>query len=78
MAPLPCGQHQLAEGAAAPEQPVDIHIHMEAPMLVAGVLGAHVAFGHAGIVDQDIDAAVIAEHVGGGPVDLGGFGDVQR
>ena len=63
-------QHLLAEGAAAPEQAVDIDIHMEAPVLVGGVLGADVALGDAGIVDQNVDAAVRLHDVGGHRIDI--------
>jgi hypothetical protein len=53
-------QHLLAEGAAAPEPAVEVDLDAEAPVIVAGVLGAHVALGDASVVDQDVTAAAVA------------------
>ncbi len=47
-------------------------------MLVAGVFGSDVALGDAGIVDEDVDPAVIAQHDGGGGIHIGGFRHVER
>ncbi len=47
-------------------------------MLVAGVLGAHVALRDAGIVDQDVRRPELALDLGRDLVDLRRLGDVER
>src|SRR6185312_1907987 len=70
-------QHMPAERPAAPEQAVEIDLHVEAPVLVGRVLGLHIAFGDPGIVDENVDAAVLPDDVGGSLVDILRPGDVE-
>ena len=67
-----------AECPAAPEQPVEVDLDVEAPVLVAGVLGADVALGDAGIVDQDRDRPMLPLDPRRSRVDLIRLGDVHR
>ncbi len=71
-------QHLAAEGAAAPEQAVDVDVHVEAPVLVAGLLGRHVAFRDPRVVDQNVDPAVPVQDPCRHVVDLGRTGDVEH
>ena len=75
--PRPALQHLPAEGAAAPEHAVEIDVHVEAPVIVAGVFRAHVALGDAGVVDEDVDRAVLALDLRRRRVHGGRLGDVE-
>ena len=59
IAPLPCSSICRPKARQHQNSAIDIDIHVKAPMLVAGVLGADIAFGDAGIVDENIDAAML-------------------
>ncbi len=51
---------------------------MESPVLIAGIFGAHIALGNAGIVDQHVHPAVIGDDLCGQRIDIGRLGDIQR
>src|SRR5690606_20095885 len=70
-------QHLPAKSAAAPEEAVDVHVHVEAPVVVAGILRAHVALRDASVVHQDITAAVVIHDLLRQRVDRRGPGDVE-
>src|SRR6266478_1542062 len=58
-------QHVPAEGAAAPEQAVQIDVDDVEPVLILDALRRRLAAGDAGVVDQDVDAPVSAHQIVG-------------
>jgi hypothetical protein len=62
----------LAEGAAAPERSIEIDVDDVQPMFVGDLFGRRLAPRNAGIIDQDIDAAVAGRQL------VGDLGDTAR
>ena len=58
MEPDFASEHVLAKGAAAPERAVEIDVDDVEPMLVGYLLRRRFASRNAGIIDEDINAAV--------------------
>src|SRR5690606_18291345 len=59
------GQHVLAEGPAAPEGAVEVHVDHVVPVFVRDGLGRGLAACDAGVVDEDVDLAVTCHELVG-------------
>ncbi len=70
-------QHWLAEGAATPEESVEVDVDDVQPMLVGKVLRRGFRTRNAGVADENVHPSALLHDLGGGGVDLRGVGDVH-
>src|SRR6185369_7940829 len=71
-------QHMLAEGAAAPEDAVEIDIDDIQPMLILDLLGRGLAAGNASIANQDINLAMTLDRLGRNGIHAACAGDIDH